>query len=1028
MNNVMRKTIRVGILASWVLGCLGPLASSMRAASFYNVAPICFTKPFGGADPLPQTIALASADGTNFAFSGVASTSSGGSWLSVTGLYGGNLVGTTPEFAAIVVHANVTLAAGTYYGQVVFTTGATSLTISVTLTIAPVATPFFDNVPGGLNFSLPTAAGNPPSQTVQIRNGGTGTLPWTLTQSTADGGSWLTVSAPGGSAPSLVTVSVNVANLPNAALIAGTFVGQLLFQTGGSSVTIPVTVVVADNVLNQINALNFTKPYAGANPLPQVLNIASSGANINFSGIVSTATGGNWLSVTGLYGGNLAGTSPEVAQIVVNPIVTLAAGTYTGQVVFSSGGQAITVGVTLTVGAPGTPFFDNVQGAMNFSLQTAVGIPPSQTVQIRNGGSGALTWTLAKSTADSGNWLKVSATSGTAPSLVTVSIVPQNLPNEALIAGTFTGEIVFLSSGSSVTIPISVTVGANVLRQINALSFTKVFGGANPLPQVLLPASTGSNINFSGTVSTGTGGSWLSVSGLYGGGLAGTAPEPALVNVIASPTLAVGTYTGQFVISSGGQAVTVGITLKVAAATDTYFDNIQGGMNFTMATAGAAPANQTVQIRNAGTGLLNWTLTPSTADGANWLTVSSSGGTAPSTISVGVIVDSLPGLGLIAGSFTGELVFQATSGMATIPVTVVVGTSVFVQLPSLNFSKQVGGANPLSQTIPLASTGSSIEFSSTVSSSAGGNWLSVTGLYGGTLAGTTPETPSAVISASPALAAGTYTGQVVFNAGNEAMTMPVNFNAGSVPVAPPFGSFDTPINNSNVAGAIAVTGWALSYIGVTNLSIYREPVPGEGTALIFVGTADFVAGARPDLAGAYPNYPYNDRGWGLQLLTNELPGTNGQIIGNGTYTLHAIASDTNGLATDLGSKTITVNNAGSNVPFGTLDTPTQGGIASGSAYVNFGWALTPLPNLIPIDGKTIWVYIDNVAKGHPAYNYPRPDIEALFPGYLNTDGAVGYFVIDTTQLTNGLHTIFWVVTDNAGNANGLGSRYFTVQN
>jgi hypothetical protein len=66
--------------------------------------------------------------------------------------------------------------------------------------------------------------------------------------------------------------------------------------------------------------------------------------------------------------------------------------------------------------------------------------------------------------------------------------------------------------------------------------------------------------------------------------------------------------------------------------------------------------------------------------------------------------------------------------------------------------------------------------------------------------------------------------------------------------------------------------------------------------------------------------------------------------------------------------------------------------------------------------------------GQPVYNNPRSDIQALFPGYQNTNGAVGYFIIDTTQIPDGLHTIAWSATDNAGNVNGLGSRFFLVQN
>lgn len=251
--------------------------------------------------------------------------------------------------------------------------------------------------------------------------------------------------------------------------------------------------------------------------------------------------------------------------------------------------------------------------------------------------------------------------------------------------------------------------------------------------------------------------------------------------------------------------------------------------------------------------------------------------------------------------------------------------------------------------------------------------------------------------------------------------------------APPFGSFDSPANNAAVSGAVAVTGWALSAAGITKVDLWREPNPGEAAGpggLVYVGDAALVTGARPDVQQAYPSYPGNAQaGWGLQLLTDELPSNTVVGVGNGTFKLHAIAHAADGQSLDLGTRTITVNNAGAVQPFGTLDTPAQGGTASGSAYVNFGWAVTPVPtSVIPKDGSTIGVYIDNKLVGHPVYNQYRADIATLFPGLQNSGGAVGYFVIDTTKLANGVHTIAWVVTDSAGRATGIGSRYFSVVN
>lgn len=237
---------------------------------------------------------------------------------------------------------------------------------------------------------------------------------------------------------------------------------------------------------------------------------------------------------------------------------------------------------------------------------------------------------------------------------------------------------------------------------------------------------------------------------------------------------------------------------------------------------------------------------------------------------------------------------------------------------------------------------------------------------------------------------------------------------------PPFGQFATPIDGSSVASSIAVTGWALDDSGVESVKIYR----GTTGNLTYIGDAIFVDGARPDIAGYYPTYPRATRaGWGYMLLTNFLP--NG---GNGTFTLHAIATDVVGKQTTLGTATIYCDNAHAVKPFGAIDAPTPGGDASGSSYRNVGWALTPQPNSIPTNGSTIGVYIDGKYIGHATYNVYRSDIATLFPGYANTNGALGYFDFDTAKYSNGLHTIFWIATDSGSNADGIGSRFFNISN
>lgn len=247
-----------------------------------------------------------------------------------------------------------------------------------------------------------------------------------------------------------------------------------------------------------------------------------------------------------------------------------------------------------------------------------------------------------------------------------------------------------------------------------------------------------------------------------------------------------------------------------------------------------------------------------------------------------------------------------------------------------------------------------------------------------------------------------------------------------------FGTFDTPGDGSTVMSSIPVTGWVLDDIGIKKVSLWRNPVYGEaagnetGVAAgkIYVGDAVLVEGARPDVEISYPTYPMNYKaGWGYMMLTNGLP--NG---GNGVYIIHAYAENASGDAFLLGSKTIYCDNANAVKPFGAIDSPAQGSTIHGSKYRNQGWVLTPQPHIIPQDGSTLHAYIDGQNIGTLAYNYFRKDISEYFPGYMNSNGAMAFLDIDTSDFSDGIHTIQWTATDNAGNTDGIGSRFFTIYN
>lgn len=757
-----------------------PIVVAVGNNLFDQVNPLNFTMVFGGANPLPQVVTLASS-GTTSVSSTVtgSSTATGGSWL--PSLTTGCCLG-TPSAITVKVAAPAAMPVGTYTGQFVVTPyddEGVAMVVPVTLTVAPVGSDYLDNLTGQMSFSMVKNGASVTSQFIQVRDAGPGSLDWSLTTSTADTSPWLTASSYSGTAPTILTVGVTPANLPNGGVIPGTFIGQLVFTGNGTTVTVPVSVTVGADVFTQVNGINFTKVFGGANPLSQKLTIPSTGsASLSYTVYTYTASGGSWLSSPGNSGCCLG--TPSSLTVTVDAAADLAVGTYTGEVAivpYDDEGAPMIVPVTLTVAAVGTTYFDDMPGQMSFSLATgAANNPPAQPIQIRNGGQGTLNWTLVTSTADGGSWLNASTTSGTAPSTVSVSISKSQLPNAGNVAGTFIGQLVFQTPGSVVTVPVSVSVGANVFTQVNPISFVMTAGGANPLPQILTIPSTGtSSISYTIAASTANGGNWLS-SPITSGCCYGT-PSTIVAAVSAPANLSAGTYTGQIVLTpydDEGVPMTVPVTLTVAPPSGTYFDNVQGQVSFFIPTNSGNPVSQSVQLRNAGSGTLNWTLAAITADGANWLTASAYSGTAPAAVSIGVTTSALPNGGAVAGVFAGELIFTTTGETVTIPVVAQVGTNIFVEPAPLNFSKTFEGSNPSSQMEPVAGTGTAISFTVDTSAGNGGAWLSTN--YGLGCCAVTPTNVTTSITASAGLAPGTYTGQMVaipYENGGVSMTMPV---------------------------------------------------------------------------------------------------------------------------------------------------------------------------------------------------------------------------------------------------------------
>ena len=389
-----------------------------------------------------------------------------------------------------------------------------------------------------------------------------------------------------------------------------------------------------------IPALNFSATVAGAAPLSQVITANSTGASIFFTAVASTNAGGSWLTINpSNYGYGVY--TPYGITVQVNPAVTLTAGTYTGQIVLSATGVTpLEIPVTLVMHAPSETYFDQIAGGLTFSLATGGNTPPSQPLQVRNAGASSLAWTATTSTADGGSWLNLSSSSGTAPSNLSVGITVANLPGGGTTTGTYTGQVLFTSSGDTESVPITVNVGSDVIAQVNPLNFNKTFAGPEPLAQQITISSTTSGVQFVASVQSSTGVTytgtnnqtvvpWLIITpsnyGYY-------VPTPFNITVSVNPavTLSPGTYMAEIIVTqtngdsattaNGTQTLSVPVSLTVYPAATSYFDNVAGALNFSMGTGAEAvgPPSQDLQIRDAiPADTINWTVTLTTADGGN---------------------------------------------------------------------------------------------------------------------------------------------------------------------------------------------------------------------------------------------------------------------------------------------------------------------------------------------------------------------------------------------------------------------------
>jgi uncharacterized protein (TIGR03437 family) len=330
-------------------------------------------------------------------------------------------------------------------------------------------------------------------------------------------------------------------------------------------------------------------------------------------------------------------------------------------------------------------------------------------------------------------WMNFSPSSGVTPATIQVSVTPPK-PGDDTSAGTITVSAPSTSTGTQ-TASVALALGPPPVGGVDAatatLSFSSFQGTAAPAQPLDILNTSATAADFS--LAPDAGSAWIKATPA-GGNIPARGRTTVQVSVDAS--LAVGTYTGQLLLTDlrDGTTDVVTVTATVSPATQSI-SLTQTGLTFTAVANAGASAPQTAGIVNLGRGVMNWTAAASSLAGApvEWFTVSpSSGSSDAASRAVPEITVSVNPAGLAAGNYYGQ-VRVAAPGADNSPQFLLVVLTVLpagtnpgpvVQPTSLIFNAAAGGGSPGSQTVTVSNLYTQpVSFTSGRATQTGKEWF-----------------------------------------------------------------------------------------------------------------------------------------------------------------------------------------------------------------------------------------------------------------------------------------------------------------
>lgn len=652
--------------------------------------------------------------------------------------------------------------------------------LSATCLVAQQQQATFVTNPSALTFNV--ASGFPPAQDVDV-SVSTGQAAVVFEVAATAG---INVTVVGSSLlPTTLRVSVNPAVLPPGSLGSITLSG-----VGLQTKTIPVNTVSGGTTTSfgaSPTALSFARNGSSVPGAASVTVVTNNGVIPSYTTGISYTNGSGWLSVS-----PAPGTASTSQTVTVTPLTdNLAAGVYNATVTLSATGfNTVSIPVTLSINQGGT-----VPLTVNPSSLTFSGTQSStQNISVNAATATAFSASLSSSLVGI-----VQVTGGA----VTPTTLQVTVANPLAVPTGTSGSLTLTpasGSGYSVTtIPITINpVGSTLLVNPGTLSFTGVVGSTTEVPRQLLSVTSSDFTQRQFQVTAQSTANFLTVDNAFP-----VTPANVSVGINMAGITQPGTYFGTLAITpltGGGSTTFVQVTLN--AIQSIVVTPNPTSVELTSRAGGSFVQRDVLLSSSVANTPFTATAT-TTSGGSGWLTVGTSSGTLPATISIFANPSSLG-----TGTYTGNVTITAQGvTVATIPVTLSVTPAASLQLnpTSLTFNYETSSvSNPAPQAIQVAGNGANIPWTASVVSS--GTWLQIN-----PTTGTTPGTINVNVLPS-GLSAGTYTGTISVSsasASNSPQNVTVTLNV-TTPAVPQISSFQ---NAGSFEQSFAVPGTIITIRG-----------------------------------------------------------------------------------------------------------------------------------------------------------------------------------------------------------------------